>query len=184
MAVQAHNLTVEEFDRLIERPEYASRVFEYVGGEMIEVVSNNYSSAVAARILAHILMFVEAANLGTVTGADGGYRVAGERYIPDVAFISKARQPEPSHEAYNSHPPDLAVEVLSPGNEPDEMRIKVANYLLTGTTVWVVNPDKKRVEVFTPGQPVAKIGLRGTVDGGSVLPSFTLPVSTIFPDLA
>ncbi|MEJ5197516.1 MAG: SdrD B-like domain-containing protein, partial [Anaerolineae bacterium] len=50
----------------------------------------------------------------TVTGADGGYRVGDERYIPDVAFVSQSRQPAPSRDAYNAIAPDLAVEVLSP----------------------------------------------------------------------
>lgn len=181
MAVETQAYTLEEFDRLVEQPEYANRLFEYVGGEIVEVVSNNYSSEIAMRIGARLLLFVEEHNLGRVTGADGGYKVSGERYIPDVAFISKAKQPKPSREAYNSNAPDLAVEVLSPGNEPDELRIKVANYLLAGTTVWVVNPDKQRVEVFAPSQPVAKVGLNQAVDGGSVLPGFSLPVSIIFP---
>jgi Uma2 family endonuclease len=62
------------------------------------------------------------------------------------------------------------------------MRVKVVNYLSVGTTVWVVDPDRKLVEVYMHGQPVKKIGIDGTLDGGDVLPSFTLAVKDIFPD--
>jgi Uma2 family endonuclease len=181
MAVQTRRMTVEEFDQFIQQPENAERLFEYVGGEIIEVVSSNYSSEVAARILIEIGIFVKNKNMGRVTGADGGYMVSGERYIPDVAFISKEKQPEPSHEAYNPTPPDLAVEVLSPSNDPADIRIKLFNYLHAGTVVWLVDPDKKEVEVYASGQ-AKKLGLDSILDGGDVLPSFMLPVKEIFPD--
>jgi Uma2 family endonuclease len=181
MAVQTKRATVEEFDQFVQLPENADRLFEYVGGEIIEVVSNNYSSEIAARILIEIGIFVKNKNMGRVTGADGGYMVSGERYIPDTAFISREKQPEPSHEAYNPTPPDLAVEVLSPSNDLSDIRIKLVNYLNAGTVVWLVDPDKKQVEVYAPGQ-AKKLGLNDTLDGGDVLPGFTLPVKAIFPD--
>jgi Uma2 family endonuclease len=181
MAVQTKRATVEEFDQFVQLPENADRLFEYVGGEIIEVVSNNYSSEIAARILIEIGIFVKNKNMGRVTGADGGYMVSGERYIPDVAFISREKQPEPSHEAYNPTPPDLAVEVLSPSNDLSDIRIKLVNYLNAGTVVWIVDPDKKQVEVYASGQ-AKKLGLNDTLDGGAVLPGFTLPVKEIFPD--
>jgi Uma2 family endonuclease len=181
MAVQTRRATVEEFDQFVQLPENADRLFEYVGGEITEVVSNNYSSEIAARILIEIGIYVKSRNVGRVTGADGGYRVSGERYIPDVAFISREKQPEPSHEAYNPTPPDLAVEVLSPSNDLSDIRIKLVNYLNAGTVVWIVDPDKKQVEVYASGQ-AKKLGLNDTLDGGAVLPGFTLPVKEIFPD--
>jgi Uma2 family endonuclease len=181
MAVQTKRATVEEFDQFVQLPENADRLFEYVGGEITEVVSNNYSSEIAARILIEIGIFVKNKNMGRVTGADGGYMVSGERYIPDVAFISREKQPEPSHEAYNPTPPDLAVEVLSPSNDLSDIRIKLVNYLNAGTVVWIVDPDKKQVEVYASGQ-AKKLGLNDTLDGGAVLPGFTLPVKEILPD--
>src|SRR5437763_218048 len=117
VAVQAH-LTVAEFDRPAELPENTDKRLEFIGGEVVEVVSNNYASEIAARILIDLGVYVRSRNLGPVTGADGGYMVSGERYIPDVAFISKAKQPEPSHATYNPKPPDLAVEVVSPSDQP------------------------------------------------------------------
>jgi Uma2 family endonuclease len=180
MVIQAKYMTVEEFDAFVQRAENIERLFEYIGGEVVEVVSNNYSSVLGMFIGSAITMFVEERALGYVTGADGGYMVSGERYIPDAAYISKTRQPEPCHEAYNPNAPDLAVEVLSPTNAPDSMRIKVVNYLLAGTTVWVVDPDKKQVEVYVPNQSPKTVGMDETLEGGAVLPDFKLAVSRIF----
>ncbi|MCL4238052.1 MAG: hypothetical protein KJ047_07355 [Anaerolineae bacterium] len=49
MAVQERRYTVAEFELFIELPENADKLFEYIGGETVEVASNTYASAVAAR---------------------------------------------------------------------------------------------------------------------------------------
>jgi len=183
MAVTTQPITVEEFERLALQPEHADRRLEFVGGEINEVVSNSYSSLVASKISFFIHLYLMQKNLeGYITGADGGYQIGDERYIPDVAFVSKARQPEPSHETYNPLAPDLAVEVLSPSDQPDVMRLKLANYLAAGTVVWVVNPETRTVEVYTPAKRAYRLGADGTLDGGEVLPGLALPVKDLFPD--
>ena len=174
--------SVKEFDEWVQRPENAERHFEFIGGEIVEVVSNNYSSEIALFIGAKLSLFVREHGLGRVTGADGGYMVLGERYIPDVGFISKAKQPKPSREAYNPNPPDLAVEVLSPSNKEADMSFKVVNYTLAGTVVWLVDPDRQMVEVYVPGQPPVKVAGDGVLDGGAILPGFSLVVSDLFQD--
>ncbi len=182
MTVDTRRMTVEEFDQFVLLPENADKSFEYIAGEIIEVVSNDRSAEIAMIIGAFITVFVLQHQLGRVTGADGGYIIAGERYIPDFAYTSKLRKPKPSGEAYSSVTPDLVVEVLSPANTAAEMRVKVINYLHDGVTVWIVDPDKKRVEVYAPDQPSKVVDIKGTLDGGSVLPGFTLAVKDIFPE--
>jgi Uma2 family endonuclease len=99
-----------------------------------------------------------------------------------VAYISKIRQPVQPPDAYNPIALDLAVEVLSPSNDDEEMRLKVANYLAAGTLVWVVDADKQRVEVYEAGKPSVVLGINDTLDGGDVLPEFHLSVESIFAD--
>jgi Uma2 family endonuclease len=72
------------------------------------------------------------------------------------------------------------VEVLSPTNQDEEMRLKIGNYLAAGTMVWVEDPDRARVEVYRSGQVPLVLGLNDTLDGGEVLPGFTLPVREVF----
>ncbi|MCZ2099332.1 MAG: Uma2 family endonuclease [Anaerolineae bacterium] len=180
MSVRSQRMTVDEFDQFVMLPENADRLLEYIGGEVIEVVSNQRASALASRFIGFIQLYLMQNRIGFVTGADGGYMIAGERYIPDVAFVSKTRQTEPSEQAYSAIPPDLVIEVLSPSNTPHEMRVKVVNYLSVGVTVWVADPDRKLVEVYTPGQPVKKVGIGGLLDGGDILPGFAIAVKDIF----
>lgn len=173
-------ITVQNFEAYIYAPENADRSFELIGGEIVEVVSNSYSSEIAAFFVALLIQWGR--STGRVTGADGGYVIMHERYIPDAAYISKKRQPESSRAAYNPNAPDLALEVLSPSNAAGDMRIKVANYMLAGTVVWVVDPDKQRVEVYTPGAVPKILGIDDTLDGGTVLPSLSIAVKDIFAE--
>lgn len=185
MAVQQPVLTVDQFDHWVQQPENISQRWEFIAGEFVEMVSNSYASEIAATILAAIQSFVKAHKLGRVTGADGGYHISGERYIPDVAFISFGRQPKSSRAAYNPNPPELAVEVVSNAEsvpERDQLRIKVSNYLAVGTVVWIVRPEDQQIEIHAPGQAVRVYSRADTLDGAPVLPGFTLPLADVFEE--
>lgn len=178
MAIQLQErMTVSEFDRYVLG---VDDDYEYIAGEVVAVVSNNYSSQIALLIGAFITVFVNKHNLGWLTGADGGYMVNGERYIPDVGFISRAKQPEISHDTYNPNPPELAVEVVSPTDKERHLLVKVSNYLAVGTIVWVVYPDEQMVHLHQAGQG-AKIMNKDDVLTCDILPGFELPVKDIFP---
>src|SRR5262245_336856 len=122
MAVQSHvRVSVEEFEKIAALPENQDKRLEYIGGEIVEVVSNSLSSQIAARVLIRIGNHVEANDLGYVTGADGGYRVSGEDYMPDVGFMSKAKHPKRPRDTWVPFAPDLAVEVTSPSDRKSEI---------------------------------------------------------------
>lgn len=182
MAAERQLTTVEYFDQWVEQPENLHQLFEYIGGEIVEVPSNPYSSILASRFARYLVAFVDDNALGYVTGEAGGYQVAGERYAPDVAYLSKARQSELVRTGYNPNPPDLAVEIVSPSDKSRDLRIKITNYLNVGTTVWLVDPESKSVEIYQPGQPVEIVHIGDILNGGSVLPGFELPLINIFRD--
>ena len=175
---------VEAFDEFVQQSENADKLYEYVGGEIVEGPSNPYASYVSGRILRRIATFAEEHHLGFTTGEAGGYIVSGERYAPDVAFISNVKQPRLVSEGYNPNPPDLAVEVDIPSTYTSQRLLftKTVNYLAAGTVVWLVMPERKEVEVYIPGAPKRTLGVEAVLDGGDALPGFQLAVKDIFPD--
>lgn len=172
--------TAEAFDTYALLPENRERSLEFIAGRVVEVVSNNASSVSAANIGAELRMFIKSKGLGYVTGADGGYKVGNERYIPDAAFISKAKLPQPSPQAYYDQPPDIAVEVLSPSNAEGDIRLKIVNYLRAGTLLWLIDPTAQTIEVYAPDAAPKKLTIDDTLGGGTVLPGFAVPVRDIF----
>ena len=79
--------------------------------------------------------------------------------------------------------PDLAVEVLSPSDRMADALAKVAMYLQAGTQlVWLVNPTTRKVMVFRSEMDLVTLGESDTLDGGDVLPGFSVPVAEIFAE--
>jgi Uma2 family endonuclease len=180
MAVQKQVMTVEEFDEWAFLPENRDKRLEYIGGEIIDVTSNAYSSELAMWILWLLGNFVHPRKLGHLTGEGAGYIVGGARVSPDVAFVSKARQEQLSKRGWNPVAPDLAVEVVFPTDEKGEIEKKQRIYMEAGVLVWYVYAECKEIEVFAPGQPKRTLGMDDTLDGGDALIGFSVAVRAIF----
>ena len=99
---------------------------------------------------------------------------------PCGSFPERRRTGEPIPDLV----PDLAVEVLSESNTAAEMRIKTREYFKAGVRqVWLVDPKPRTVTVFeSPGESVT-LDQKENVDGGTMLPGFTLSLSELFAEL-
>lgn len=174
--------TLEDFEAVISLPENADKLFEYIAGEIVEVPSNPFASKYSMRIGRYLGQFVDDNNLGHVTGEQGGFVVDGERYAPDVAFISIERQPELVKAGYNPNPPELAVEVEVPVTAASERKvnIKIKHYMAARTTLWVFYPEIQQIKVYVPGQQVQILGLGDTLEAESILPGFKLLIDDVF----
>jgi Uma2 family endonuclease len=178
MVISTKQYTAEEFEAFIESHEGK---FELVGGEIMDAGSNAYSSKIAVRVAYLITRFLEDNHLqGHVTGEAGLYRIGDDVYAPDVAYLSVEKQAELDKTGANSAPPELAVEIISPTDKPDDLSLKVVNYLNVGVAVWVFNPDDRTATVYLPGHPGKVVASDETIDGGDILPSFTLSLNDLF----
>jgi Uma2 family endonuclease len=183
MALRERLFTADEFFEMARLSENEDRRLELDEGVIVEMASSSPTNTVTAgRIIYFLNAFVLPRGLGYVTVPDGGFRLTEHKVRqPDAAFISKRRLPELPDEFHI--PPDLAVEVVSPN---EDVLKKVNEYLNAGTAVvWTVYSDERTVYVFRHskdgnliGQP---FGIDDTLDGGDVLPGFTLPVRDVFP---
>ncbi len=176
-------MTAQAFENFAEQPENADKLLELIGGEVVEVPINGYASMIAVRCVGAVARFADAVSGGYVTGEAGGYQIGKDRYIPNGAFVAYARQQAPARHGYNPIASDLAVEIDFPSTyqSQEQLRIKIANYLAAGTTVWVVYPHLQRIEVYAPGQPVKILNSGDVLEGDPVLPGFRLALREVFP---
>ncbi len=180
------SITVAAFEAFAGRPENQDKTFEWINGEIIEVPSNPYVSKIAGNISGEIYIYLKSNDLGHLTGEAGGYIVGGERYAPDVAFISYERQPRLPNQGYNPNPPELVVEVISDPDNAEEqrtLRLKLSSYLASQVVVWIVNPKTRRVEIHRHGEPASEFDESGVLTVEDILPGFKLPVKDIFPPM-
>jgi Uma2 family endonuclease len=158
--------------------------FYIIDGELFEDVSAPVSSIAAVRIVIKVGAFAAHHRLGELQGADGAYVLRENPdtvLIPDLSFVRAERMPPRNEQIkYFRFAPDLAVEVLSPSNRRVEIDRKIAIYREAGVPlVWLVDPFKQTVEVFT-ATGVRSLTAADTLDGGEVLPGFSLPLAELF----
>ena len=100
-----------------------------------------------------LAQFVEDHHLGEVFIGDVGFQLTWNPDTvlgPDVAFISKARLEEVVEiKGYWQGPPDLAVEVYSPGYRPGKVSKRISRLFSFGTKqVWIVDLKHSTVGVY------------------------------------
>jgi Uma2 family endonuclease len=158
---------------------------ELVRGELVMMSPAGFDHGwIGQRLGARLSVFVEGSRLGVVTGSDTGFVLARDPdtvRAPDVAFISAARVPDSPTPGFFEGAPDLAVEVLSPSDRASDLLDKVQEWLAAGCrAVWVVDPQKKTVSIYQSRGPVRLLRTGDRLEGGEVLPGFSVAVDDIF----
>jgi Uma2 family endonuclease len=162
---------------------------ELVLGELIMMSPAGFEHGrVVTAITRPLANFVYEHSLGVVTGAETGFRIASDPdtvRAPDVGFVVRARLPEVKTTGYFPGPPDLAVEVLSPNDRPQDVAAKVQQWLDTGTqVVWLTDPAAQTVTIHRNNTAPQLLANRETVTAEEVLPGFSLAVGEIFAELS
>jgi len=180
MVSQDRPYTRSDYEALVEQ--YPDRRLELIHGEIVEKMPTQLHAYIVHMLSGFLFVFLRQNPLG--------YALVEARYglpddqdnqrIPDFSFVSREKGP-----LVTSGPapymPDLAVEVQSPGQSDRLMADKAAYYLAHGSRmVWLVYPDKQLVEVLTADD--RHLLTEGdSIDGGDVLPGFSLQVRDLFP---
>ena len=168
--------------------------YEVVNGERIgKPLMSAYAVQIGTRLTVEMGVFLYDKGLGEVftemlfrlpLGED-----ASRKRRPDVAYVSFARwpadRPMPARGDAWDVVPDLAVEVISPSNPAQESVQKIHEYFEAGVSlVWVVYPVDRQVYIYSSPTEIRVLTAAGTLDGGTVLPGFTLSLNRLFGPVA
>lgn len=178
--------TADDLWEISARPEYADKLLELIEGELIIMTpSSSVPSMIGAELGREIGTHVRLHDLGYVTNADGGFKLSEKTVLaPDVGFVAKARVTK-LPDRFFPLAPDLAVEVVSPTDSILDAQRKAMKYIAYGTPlVWLVYPKQEAADVCRPSQEgdmsVQRVTIDGALDGGEVLPGFSLPLRDLF----
>ncbi|MEP7294105.1 MAG: Uma2 family endonuclease [Chloroflexota bacterium] len=182
MAVQPKVYTIEDFERYIALPENDDRRFELINGEIVEKLPTEAHGTYAATITIE---------LGAYKRQNGGRVSVEARYrpeddtrndrMPDVSYTRADHLQPLVTKGAVLHMPDLAVEIQSENQSAQFMLDKAHYYLDNGASmVWIVYRNHS-VRVLTPTSDQL-LSVNDTIDGGDILPGFTLAVRAIFAE--
>jgi Uma2 family endonuclease len=175
-------VTAEE---LLDMPADGYR-YELVRGELRKIAPAGARHGRSAGKVARPLMnHVANSDLGEVYIAEAGFLLTSNPdhvRVPDVAFVRRERFEDVGDtDGFFPGPPDLAIEVVSPSDRYTEVAEKVEDWLNSGTLMVIVVDSRRRVAaVHFPGREPITLTEQDTLDGGEVVPGWSLPVAEIF----
>jgi Uma2 family endonuclease len=173
-------------DQLLALPTGMGKRYELVAGELRVMSPAGWEHGEIAYIVQTLLgHFIHKNGLGRGFAAETGFLLRRDPdtvRAPDFAFIAKKNLPpvDPK-EAYWPGTPDLAVEVLSPGDTIREVDEKIEEWLAAGCkAVWVVDPGLQTVTIYLSKTDVQLLTVGETLRGDPVVAGFSCAVSELF----
>jgi Uma2 family endonuclease len=182
MATANQLITAEE---LLHMPDDGYR-YELIRGELRKMaLAGHLHGRITINITTPLDQHVRGHDLGVVCAAETGFKLASNPDVvraPDVAFVRRERAEEVGDvEGYWPGAPDLAVEVISPGDTYAEVQEKVFDWLEAGTKmVILVMPRKRAVTVYRSLTDIIMLTEHDMLDGGGVVPGWKIPVRELF----
>jgi len=179
MSIAAQITTVEQlWNANIREP------CELVRGELRMMSPGNAEHGwVIMNVSAPLATFVKENELGYVFGAETGFVIARDPdsvRAPDFAFVVNHRITGEIPKKFFPGPPDLAVEILSPGNSASEMQEKTEDWLNSGCReVWLIDPQRKTASISRLSGSSVLVKTVETL-ASELLPGFELQVSELF----
>ena len=170
-------------DELLQMKDDGFR-YELVRGELIKMSpAGHQHGRTVLNLTTPLDQFVRANQLGAVYAAETGFKLAEDMVrAPDAAFIRRERvEAVGLTTGFWPGAPDLVAEVISPGDTYAEVEDKIADWLDAGTRlVVVVNPSTQTVALYRSWNDIRILTVDDALDGGEVVPNWTLLVRDIF----
>jgi Uma2 family endonuclease len=164
-----------------------SLLCELIEGVLVEKAVSNLAALIAIKLSSILDQFVSSRRLGWVLGPDGFLWVSRTKLrAPDVSFIARDQIPGGKfpREGYLALAPVLAVEIFSPGDTARELEEKRRDCFSAGTKLfWIIYPERQEAEVSTGLETHHTVGRDGALEGGQVLPGFSLKIADLFSTL-
>ncbi len=182
MVTTTKPITAEE---LFNMPDDGYR-YELIRGELKQMTpAGSEHGRIIINIALSLGQHVKQNKLGTLFGSETGFKIASNPdtvRAPDVPFVNQERLDQIGNiKEYWPEAPDLAVEVISPSDTYNEVEEKVFEWLEAGTRmVIVVNPRNHIVSVYRSLTDIVMLTENDTLDGGDVVPGWTIAVKEIF----
>ncbi len=169
-------ISIEEFASLPNEPGKQ----ELSNGEVIVVPPVKLiHSKIARRLFRTLDAWVVNAGAGEVW-FEAGFQLGPHTVRqPNVAVLLGGRSAP--DEAWVQGAPDIAIEVLSPGNSAEDIELKISQYLAAGAKlVWIVSPKARQVRVCRADGTQVTLREPQSLTGEPALPGFLLPLVELF----
>ena len=184
MAITDSRLTLEDFLRLPE----AKPALEYVDGEVRQKMSPRLPHSALQLHLGTYFNRVGVPKKIARAFTELRCTFAGHSRVPDLSVFRWPRIPRDERGKLQTDecfvPPDIAVEIRSPGQTIAALTRDCEWYVANGVALaLLVLTTRESVRLFLPGQPWRELKRDEAIDFGPVIPGARLTVRDLFAAL-
>ncbi len=179
-AVKPKVFSIEDFRALPE----VKPSLEFFGGRVIQKMSPKLPHSIIQIELGFALLaYAKPIRLGRAY-TELRCTFGGSSHVFDLSFFVRDRLPNPTSPVDRvevATPPDLAIEILSPGQTVGELSRKLRSAIRRGVRLgWLIDEARRNVHVFHPTRKPQVLRGGDVLSGEDVLPGFALPVAELF----
>lgn len=184
MAITQRRMTLDEFLAL---PEQKPELLYHADGTITQKVSPKLKHGlVQAELVKRVDRFAEPKRLARAI-PELRCTFGGASHVPDVSVFRWERLPrgEDGRAADDiREPPDIAVEIVSPGQRAAALVELCLWYVTNGVKLaMVLDPDDESALVVQPDQTVRVLRGADVFDAGEALPGFRIAIGELFQTL-
>ncbi|MBF2056921.1 MAG: Uma2 family endonuclease [Cyanobacterium sp. T60_A2020_053] len=178
-------LSDEQFFELCQKHKDLRFERNFQGDLIIMPPTGGITSNRNADLIYQLTAWNRVKKLGKIFDSSGGFKLPnGANRSPDASFVTIKRWNQLSlkeQEKFVPLAPDFVIELKSISDKLLNLQEKMAEYEDNGVKLgWLINPDKKEVEIYRQGQKKEVLMSPLSLSGEDVLPDFTLDLSTIW----
>lgn len=162
---------------------------ELMDGEVIEKpLPNRNHSRLTTWIIFMLMAYLERTGEGVVDN-ELRHNYSDEEWVflPDISVTLSTRLPySPAETPQGPFEilPDIAIEVVSPDDQPGRLQRRIAHYMRSGVRLlWVVDPEAEKVTVWKPGELPHDYSGVSTLRADGILNDFELDLGELFGKL-
>jgi Uma2 family endonuclease len=174
------SLTLKQFLKLPE----AKPALEYIDGMVVQKVPPKRThSSLQGEFILQISSFARPRRIGRIY-PELRCTFGGRALVPDLSFFRRGRIPrdasgKPVEDVLL--PPDLAIEIISPGQTIRDLTARLSWCVHHGVELaWLIQPRKERAFVFRPNHPIETLERDQALDGEQILPAFRIALDDLF----
>jgi Uma2 family endonuclease len=170
-------------DAFLQLPEFKPAL-DYYDGRAIQKMSPKLRhSIIQGRMYLKLAAYIESVKEGGAAYPELRCRFRKRSFVFDLSYFREGRIPILSEDdrADVTEPPDLAIEILSPGQPLGELKRKFRSAIRGGVGLgWLIDPIQGQILIFRPASKTVVLKPGEMLTGEAVLPGFAIPVEDIF----
>ncbi len=185
ISIKIPHLTPERFEEICQANQELQLERTATGELIVMPPTTPWTGNQNFGLIVQLGIWIEHSALGKGFDSSTGFTLPnGAVRSPDATWVSDRRWQTLTAEeqqTFSRLSPDFVIELRSGNDSLEKLREKMQEYIDNDVQLcWLIDPIRKQVEIYRPGQNVEVLGDTDSLSGEDILPGFVLNLNKIW----